>query len=369
MGKTSLLQELGRQLNQEGWLVLFVDVEAATCPEDAVADIAQAAYEHLPRLSRLKDGMKHWFDESVDELNVHNFRLKLRANLDSASWKRHGDRLLQDCANSGNPVLLIIDELPIFLTRMLNEDKNKLRVEEFLSWLRRTVQTLGEDSPLIFLSGSIGLEPLVKRLGISDRINYLDAFRLGPWDRKTSTACIDELADSYGLAIEAGVADAIYELLGVGIPHHVQSFFARIRDHSIQHELDVVSVNDVENVYRSSLLGASGQNDLAHYESRLNEALDEDGYLIAMEVLAEAAVEGSFTLSAQESLTQQYRDSIDQLRHRIPSVLDVLVHDGYLESRVDGYCFASNLLKDWWAARFRGHHVALTKRAVRHKSS
>ena len=150
MGKTSLLQELGHQLTNEGWLVLFVDVEAATCAEDVIADIAQAAYAHLPLMSRLKEGMRHWLNDSVEELDVHNFRVRLRANLDSGSWRRHGDRLLADCADSGNRVLLIIDELPIFLKRLLNSDGNGLRVEGFLSWLRGAVQTLGEDSPVVF---------------------------------------------------------------------------------------------------------------------------------------------------------------------------------------------------------------------------
>ena len=42
MGKTSILQELGRQLESDDWLFLFVDVEGAICPEDAIASIAQA---------------------------------------------------------------------------------------------------------------------------------------------------------------------------------------------------------------------------------------------------------------------------------------------------------------------------------------
>ena len=39
-----------------------------------------------------------------------------------------------------------------------------------------------------------------------------------------------------------------------------------------------------------------------------------------------------------------------------------LLHDGYLEHRDDGYRFPSRLLKDWWAARFRDHHVPVARR-------
>lgn len=77
------------------------------------------------------------------------------------------------------------------------------------------------------VSGSIGLTPLVRRLGIPDRINYLEPIRLGPWNREASIACFDRLAYSASLVVEDRVAGAVYDSLGIGIPHHVQSFFAK----------------------------------------------------------------------------------------------------------------------------------------------
>ena len=43
MGKTSIARELCRQLKDEGWVSLFADIEAATTPEDVVAELAAAA--------------------------------------------------------------------------------------------------------------------------------------------------------------------------------------------------------------------------------------------------------------------------------------------------------------------------------------
>ena len=96
----------------------------------------------------------------------------------------------------------------------------------------------GDGSLVLIVSGSIGLEPLVKRLGIPDRINHFYPFRLGPWDRDTSVACFNRLAENYELQTEGGVAEAVYDTLGLGIPHHVQSFFARLRDHVIMQSRD-----------------------------------------------------------------------------------------------------------------------------------
>ena len=123
-----------------------------------------------------------------------------------------------------------------------------------------------------------------------------------------------------------------------------------------------LTVADVEQVYRNALLGPSGQNDLIHYETRLKEGLDESSYSIAMEVLAEAAVTGVFSGDAERCLESVYSRIVDDIPHRIRQTLDVLVHDGYLEQHNGGYRFPSKLLEDWWATRFRNHHVPLCDR-------
>ena len=128
---------------------------------------------------------------------------------------------------------------------------------------------------------------------------------------------------------------------------------------------DRVTVADVEMVYRTGLLGPSGQNDLAHYETRLRDGLDDESRSIAMEILAEAATQEVLTAGARARLGDLYSRVVDDAHARITEVLDVLVHDGYLEERDHRYRFPSRLLKDWWAARFRDHHVPIERRSPR----
>ena len=367
MGKTSLLQELGRRLKSDGWIFLFVDVEGATCPEDVIADLARALHPERSMARRMASSMKHWFDENVDELSALEFGVKFRAGLDAGSWRRHGEGLLRACAALETPVLLVVDELPIFLKRLLRRDGNADRVDGFLSWLRGALQGLGDAGPVLVVSGSIGLEPLVRRLGLVDRINHLYAVRVGPWGRDTSIGCFERLAADYGLDLDDGVGAAVYDALGVGIPHHVQSFFARLWDYAVMRGVKRVGVKDVGDVYQRELLGPSGQSDLVHYETRLREALSDEEYRLAMEILAEAATEGTFTPAARRSLDALYSTVVDQTAERIVDALDVLVHDGYLEPTVEGHRFPSRLLKDWWWARFRDHHVPLAKRGAGRK--
>ena len=184
---------------------------------------------------------------------------------------------------------------------------------------------------------------------------------LGPWDSETCVKCFSLLAESYAFSIEDGVAEAVYNALGIGIPHQVQSFFARLREFAIMHDRDRVTVKDINDVYRDLLLGPSGQNDLVHYETRLKDVLDDQSYTIAMVILAEAAVNGMFTPMARRTLDRSYSKLMDDAPERIADALEILVHDGYLECGEEGYRFASRLLKDWWSARYSDHHIPIPK--------
>ena len=364
MGKTSVVRELGRQLKAEDWAFLFTDVEGATCPEDAVASIAQATHSVRPIAKRFAGAMGRWFTDNIEEVSALDFRVKVRGNLDAGTWRRYGEQLLRDCAAYGQPVLLAIDELPIFLKRMHAKDGDPHRVEEFLSWLRGALQELGDVAPVLVVSGSVGLQPLVRRLGISDRINHLYPYRLGPWDRATSIECFERLAKSNKVPVEPGVAQAVHTTLGIGIPHHVQSFFARLSDFLAIQGGSRVMVSDVEEVYRTELLGPSGQSDLAHYETRLRDAFDEDGYSVAMKILAEAAIQHVFTTVARRNLIDACAPIMEDAFERLAEAMEVLEHDGYLVAGDGGHRFPSRLVRDWWAARFRDHHIPLDPRSA-----
>ena len=362
MGKTSVAQELGRRLERDDdWTFIFADVEGALSPEDAIADIAKAAHSVRSFASRFFSGL-HAMGNNIEEASAFEFRIKVRANLNDGSWRNHGERLLRECVAHDTPVLLVIDELPILLARMLRDDDGAKRVGEFLSWFRGVLQSIDKGSLVVMLSGSIGLEPLVQRLGITDRINHYATFRLQPWNRTTTVACMERLAASYGLRLEQGVPEAVYDALGIGVPYQAQMFFSRLREHATTQQREQVTVQDVRWVYDTAMLGPEGHNELLHYETRLREALDKESYIIALEILTETATEDVFTARARRSLEHLYAAKVNAPAC-IADTLAVLEHDGYLDAKTgDDYRFPSRLLRDWWCARFGNRHIPLAQR-------
>ncbi|MDE2655226.1 MAG: hypothetical protein OXI71_15605 [Gemmatimonadota bacterium] len=368
MGKTSILQELGRRLQLEGWVFLFADVEADRSEEDMIASLAKAIHPVTPIASRFLRATGRRFRrlaKTVDQITAHQLAIRFRGGLDSGNWRSHGENLIAHCAAHPQPVLMVIDEVPIFLARLLREENGRARVDRFLSWLRAVFQKGDASFPVMILSGSIGLAPLVERLGISDRINYLDSIRLRPWDLDTSVQCFKKLMTTYGLTADNEVPQAVYEHLGIGIPQYVQSFFACLRDYARIHGRDRIARDDVAEVYRTELLGPSGQIDLAHYEARLRDGLgDAHRYRLAMEILAEAAVQGTFTSGARRQLEKRHSRLVNDAPRLVTETLEVLVHDGYLEPHPDGHRFLMKLLRDWWKARFRHHYRPLAEESL-----
>ena len=98
-------------------------------------------------------------------------------------------------------------------------------------------------------------------------------------------------------------------------------------------------IADVEEVYNKELLGPSGQSDLAHYETRLKDAFDEDGYSIAMKILAEAAVHQVFTATARKNLEQLYAPIMENIHECVADAFNILEHDGYLIAGEGGIAF------------------------------
>ena len=380
MGKTSLVREFLRRLRAEGsFETVFVDLEAADSAADAVAEIGSQARHVQGAWPRIKSGFSNVLGEAldrVDTLDVHEVRVKLRAGVDAGDWRQKGDEVCAALAKTGRPVVLAIDELPILVNRMLKDADYRItadgrgNVDAFLSWLRRTGQEHRGRLCLI-VSGSVGLEPILRQAGLSAHANIFSPLQLKPWGEQTALDCLAALAENCGLELPLPARQDMCRRLRCLVPHHVQRFFDSLDEDLRLAGRRRAATEDVERVYKNEMLGVRGQADFDHYESRLKLVLGPEGYRDALDLLTEAAVHdgvlraeaivryaGFFRARAADAAVptdagsrvsehREHRDREAAAAVPIDDVLRVLEHDGYLAPRGDGYRFVSGLLEDW----------------------
>ena len=119
IGKTSLVRELLRVLAEQGeFEPIFVDLEASSTPEDAVAEIAVQSRRAHVAWDRIKSGFVNVLrdlGDRVDTLSLSDIQVKLRAGIDTGNWRQKGDEVFAALAGHNRPVVLAIDELPILV--------------------------------------------------------------------------------------------------------------------------------------------------------------------------------------------------------------------------------------------------------------
>ena len=235
MGKTSLIRELFCRFEEVGEFVpVFVDLEAAINPEDAIAEIGTQCRKFdgvWGRVRRAFGGLA----ARVDEVDVADLRLKLRSEVDAANWSQCGDLPFEILAASEKPTVLAIDEVPLVVTAMLKGNDSKVTPQRlgatrhFLGWLQENGQAHRDKVPMI-VSGSVGLQPILQEAGLSAYVNIFSPLELRPWADQVARACLDELAKTDGISLPNSVKCGICRRLGCCVPHHVQQFYSYLHE-------------------------------------------------------------------------------------------------------------------------------------------
>ena len=370
MGKTSLVRELLRLLEEDGeFATVFVDLEGAMDAEDAVVEMATQArpLQNVRRriTSQLRNSVRDVRD-NIEELGVSELRVKLRAGLDAGNWQRIGGQVFEALATNDRPVVLAIDELPILINRLLKGHEYRVTPERlavtdaFMGWLRKCCQTY-EGRVCLIISGSVGLEPVLSQARLSAHANVFTALDLRPWPHDVAVECLVALARGYRVCLPHEIRREMCRRLRCSVPHHVQLFFRHLYEHLVRDQRNEATLDDVELVYERDLLSVRGQASLVHYEERLRMVLGDKGYTEALSLLSEAVVNGGLLT---HRIIELYRgEAVETCEEdSVATALYVLQHDGYLEESEGGYAFVSGLLEDWWRARHGQSFTSITNR-------
>ena len=259
IGKTSLVRELLRILEESGRFdTVFADLEGGSTAADVIAEIWNQARETSGFWHRMHHRLRQ-LGTRVEALEAADIRVRLRADVNAGNWRARGESILGALARGDKPVVLALDELPIIVNQILRGSGGEITPEgrqaagEFLGWLRKMGQQ-HQGRVTFILTGSVGLEPVLRQAGLSAHANIFLPYELKPWDEDTASDCIAELAQTYRIVVPADVCRDMCQRLRCCIPHHVQQFFAYVLDHLRRSGRTEATFEDVAHVYSDTML-------------------------------------------------------------------------------------------------------------------
>ena len=348
VGKTSILYRMQETAVDHGYQAIFFD--ACDCTDEL-------AFVHRFYKSILETdcGSRLWekFQESsigktigrVGKIGGGGFSVEFKDQ--TADWAKMGEELAHALQKLDGRWLIQIDELPVFVLKLLGKDKQgeTNRVAQFLYWLRRL--RLQFPNLRWMLAGSIGLDTVAARIDVSDTINDLAIEKLGPFEKHSADLFLQELASSYDMNLSGAVRSRILKRVGWLAPYFLQLVFHQLKE--IGKKPNNKDVDESIN----RLLQPDYKTHFDHWRQRLKKELGspESGFAIDLLTAAAADPQGATHATLAQVLTRSIPEA-NARQEMLRYLLDVLSSDGYLVQHKHNYLFRIPLLREYWTRRF-----------------
>lgn len=326
---------------------VFVDVEHHASPTELFASLGAAASGDAGTWK----GVRGWFGrrigdlaDRIEGLELGMVKIQLQAAM-GEGWRNDASAIVRALAGGDGPAFVAIDELPLLVNRVLKHDPAEAEL------LMATLRSLADELPTVrwLVSGSIGLEPVLHRAGLTGLVSQLRSYPIDAWDEATTIGAVEALARTMRLVLAPGASAAAHAALGLGVPFHVQLLMDEVGRDAERRGDRRVAAADIERVYAGPFLTGAVRASMLHLESRLVTVLGEgDSLRLARDLLTQAAVAEPLTTGDGAVLAADLIESADQRPPILREALEILEHDAYLQRHPDGWRFRSRLVADWW---------------------
>jgi hypothetical protein len=349
VGKTSIMHRLMDE-PRGGFKVLFLDGQNHTGPADLVTDLVLRCGELLGDMRGLARKALAHLGNGVEKVELWHLKIELRKQV-AANWREQGERAVRETFGAHGKLLLILDELPLLLHKMVsNPQAGKAEAAGLLDWLRylRTDPSLSRGLRQI-VGGSIGLPRIAAYMGASHSINDLHPVEVGPFDRATARQMATALLNSRQVKPDPRTMEAFLDQVGTFLPINIQILASAVADAARLGEAQVTPELIAE-CYEQRAMGPEFRLCFEDFYERLDRYYPPSEGKAAKRILRELAI--SSEPVAKSVLLASYQDELG--READPKSFDLLLSwlrdDFYVEelSPQQKLAFKNTWLRDWW---------------------
>ncbi len=346
----------------QGYFAIDADVQDCKDESDLLEILAEAF-----RKSGIKQG---WLNNIYRQINaLRNWLNGMKVNVSAVGlefgrslppeWRKTTkvfDELFTKLVDNNQKVLVGMDELPIFLSRIMKIDleNGAIRVDIILHWLR----SIRQKYPQIvwIICGSIGLDTFAEQHNLVGAINDLRLQRLGAFSDQDARQFLKLLGESpkNPLKLNDEIIDYIIKKVGWPLPYFLQLVFQIVDEMPPdKRSTEYPSSKDIDNACEN--LYSSGYSKyFAHWVTRLRDQLsisDVDTTELILSSVSRRKEGMSRNKLLQLLISRQPDMDVSKLEKQLTFLLDMLERDGYFLRTNSIYAFRSFLLREFWKRR------------------
>lgn len=348
-GKTSVLKDLESRA-AAGEKVVLINTEKLASPAALIQTIARAVAPagKLKTIAKSIGGQV----KRIKGVKLPMFGLDFDTAAE-ADWQSAADALLSTLQEQTSRTLIMLDEFSVFVDLMARKDKTQ--AEQLLRWFREWRQRLVDTPVRFLLTGSIGIDSVLRRLQLGDTINDFRSIEMCVPSDAEAKKFLKQRAQENGIPLKSGHSAKIIELIGQPWFYFLNIFLAEIQTWT-RREGREPATQDLTSIYQDRLVGPGNEN-VKHMWDKLDEIFAPAEQRLARELLRHMSrtANGMSRTEMDNVHMQVFPPGASAETAQLDYVLRVLRHDGYLIQGTAGEqrtYFTSNLLRDFW---FRQH--------------
>jgi hypothetical protein len=348
IGKTSILRKLYEHPIND-WKPVLYFIEGKSHPIDFV----EGLYDELIKAGIVESKftrLKQLYKKYLGGEQIGSWKLpQLKDN-----WWNLYYSLIEDVVEAENKTLLIFDELPLMVHKILMIHGPAVATD-FLDLLREVRNKYEGGNMIRFIfSGSIGLDIIIEKLKrdhkyVSDPINNMNIYPLGGMDQKGALLLCDKLTENEEIKLTD--KDAVFNMIlekTNNLPFYIQVVFSKLYNYK-----EEVTPNIVEEIVTQLINDPYDPGRFTHYLDRIISYYNESIVPISIEILN--AVSKSSDFISEEyivNIVKQNQKFSNTENRTIKDVIETLRKDHYLirniKSEIKLFDFKYSLIKNWW---------------------
>jgi hypothetical protein len=345
IGKTWLLRKVEEDMTAEGWLCILVDVEGKQTEDEFLLELCNAIEKKQGLGKRLLAHLTQRFKQvSLDAKggSLHEVvgKIDARAFLET---------LVESLNAEPIRTLILVDEIALFVLEMVRQ--NPEATSALLYHLRKLQQSYTKVQ--WFLTGSVGLDVVTQRYGMTGALLDYDSFALDPFTPASARSYVEELCAAQVVpnpfTLSDDGFDQLVQELGWLSPYYLRQIALLIKPSQPASPAAGLPIATRDDVARAAqeLLSPQRRMHFAAWREHIVKNFEPAETVLLWSILdiASESSLGEIEATLLIRLDQKgQKVTVNDLR----DALNSLSNDGYLVGKDRRWRFQSELLRRFW---------------------